>query len=470
MRKTKIICTLGPSTDNEDIIKSLILNGMNIVRINVSHGTLDDHKKRIDMVKRVRKALNCYVALLLDTKGPEIRTGKLKDASVFLENDQSYVLTTRKCLGDNKICSITFKNLPQYVLPGTKILIDDGLIELKVNKIDFENIFCTVINGGDLLPCKGINVPGIKTPLPFIGPSDTIDLKFAVEQDFDFVAASFTRCKKDLNMLKLELEKNNCSRLKIIAKIENLEGLKNVDDIINISDGIMVGRGDLGVEIPIEEIPIIQKYIIKKVISTGKQVIVATQMLESMIKNPRPTRAECTDVANAIYDGTSAIMLSGETASGKYPISSLKMMSKIAERAEKEINYKSRLKNIDLYQKFDIATAISHATCTTAHDLSAKAIITITKTGRTAKMISGFKPDCIIIGGSSDETVLRQMSLFWGVIPLAIKDKISNEEIFDYVIKTSLKRKVIKKNDIIVITAGVFGGAGYTNLIKVHIV
>ncbi|MDR1466831.1 MAG: pyruvate kinase [Oscillospiraceae bacterium] len=470
MKKTKIVCTLGPSTDGEDVVRSLMLNGMNIARINVSHGTLEDHKIRIDMVKKVRKSLNLPIALLLDTKGPEIRTGKFESSNIVLETGQKFILTTRNLIGNKKICSVTLKSLVNDISVGTKILIDDGLIELRADKFEKENIICTVISGGNLSSCKGVNIPEIKTSLPFISPKDALDLKFAAEQNFDYVAASFTRSEKDIVMLRSELKKNNCSKVKIIAKIENLEGLKNVDDIIKVSDGIMVGRGDLGVEIPIEDIPIIQKRIVKKTTEAGKQVIIATQMLESMIKNPRPTRAECTDVANAIYDGTSAIMLSGETASGDHPIDALKMMGKIAKRTEQEIDYKIRFKNTNIIQKLDITSAISHAICTTAHDLSTSAIIAFTKAGKTARMISRFRPNCLIIGVTSDETILRQMNLFWGVIPVFVDKEIEDKELSDYITKISLEQELISKGDLVVVAASTPGGGteDFTNLIKVH--
>ncbi|MDR0404701.1 MAG: pyruvate kinase [Oscillospiraceae bacterium] len=470
MRRTKIVCTLGPSTDSEDTVRALMLSGMNIARINVSHGTLADHRMRIDMVKKVRKELNFPVGLLLDTKGPEIRTGKFEPPNVFLKTGQTFILTTRNISGNDKICTITLKSIVNDISEGTRILIDDGLIELRADRLEKENVVCTVISGGNLSSCKGVNIPDIKTSLPFISLKDAVDLKFAAEQSFDYVAASFTRSKKDIVMLRSELEKNNCSKVRIIAKIENSEGLKNVDDIIKVSDGIMIGRGDLGVEIPIEDVPIIQKRIVKKATQAGKQVIIATQMLESMIKNPRPTRAECTDVANAIYDGTGAIMLSGETASGSHPVDALRVMHKIAERTEREIDYKTRFKNTEIVQKLDITSAISHAICTTAHDLAASAIIAFTKAGRTARMVSRFRPDCMIIGATSDKTVLRQMSLFWGVVPMLIDKDVSDENLFDHIVHASLAQNLLSKGSLVVVAASISGGGtdDFTNLIKVH--
>lgn len=471
MRKTKIICTLGPATDNDEVLTSLMQNGMDVARFNMSHQDHKTHKARADKVKELRDKLNMPIALLLDTKGPEVRTGTFKDGKVILTHGQSFTLTTREVDGDSNICSVSFKDLPHDVKRGDKILIDDGLIELEVNECTDTDISCTVINGGAVSSHKGINVPGISLSMPFISEKDKSDIKFAVEQDFDFIAASFTRCADDIMQLRAELEHNNCSNMRIIAKIENSEGVDNIDEIIRVSDGIMVARGDLGVEIPLEEIPIIQKQIIKKGYNAGKQVITATQMLDSMIKNPRPTRAESTDVANAIYDGTSAIMLSGETAAGLYPVEALKTMATIARRTEKDIDYITQFRTRDSSDKLDVTTAISHATCTTAHDLNAVAILTVSKTGLTARLISKYRPQCPIICGTTEKKVQRQMNLSWGVIPLLTEEKNSTDELFDHIVEVAESHHLIQSGDLAVITAGVpLGVSGTTNLLKVHLV
>ena len=416
MRKTKIVCTLGPSTDDEAVLRELILSGMNVARLNMSHGTHEEHKRRADMVKKLRKELDVPVAILLDTKGPEIRTGKFAE-KVMLTHGQKYTLTTNERPGDAEGCSITFKDLPKDVHRGSHILIDDGLIEMVVEKVTDTDIECRLLNDGPITSYKGINVPGVTLSMPYISEKDRADLEFCVKEDFEFIAASFTRSAEDIVMIRNELENNNCRDIRIIAKIENTDGVENIDDIIRVSDGIMVARGDLGVEIPMEEIPVLQKQLIHKAYVAGKQVITATQMLDSMIKNPRPTRAEATDVANAIYDGTSAIMLSGETAAGAYPVEAVRTMVRIAERTENDIDYVRQLEQWDVPVQKDVTSAISHATCTTAHDLGAVAIMTVSKTGFTARMISKFRPACPIISGTTDRKVLNQMGLSWGVIP-----------------------------------------------------
>ncbi|MGN0498730.1 MAG: pyruvate kinase [Acutalibacteraceae bacterium] len=471
MRKTKIICTLGPATDDENVMRELILNGMAVARMNMSHGTHEDHKKRADVVKRIRTELDMPVALLLDTKGPEIRTKNFKNGSEILESGQTFTFTTDDIDGDRNHCSITFADLPKDVRRGDRILVDDGLIEMLVTSTTKKDIVCEVLNGGKIASHKGINVPGTRLSLPFISEQDKKDIAFAVEQDLDFIAASFTRSSDDILQLRAELDKNNCNNIRIIAKIENAEGVENIDDIIRVSDGIMVARGDLGVEIPMEDIPILQKKLITKAYKAGKQVITATQMLDSMMVNPRPTRAEATDVANAIYDGTSAIMLSGETAAGKYPVQALKTMAKIAERTENDIDYVGRFRKRQLTEQPDVTSAISHATCTTAHDLGAVAIITVSKTGQTARMISKYRPDCPIISGSTSEKVLRQMNLSWGVIPILVEEKTNTDELFEHVVDVAEKHNLVKNGDLAVITAGIpLGVSGTTNMLKVHLV
>ncbi|HCC02642.1 MAG TPA: pyruvate kinase [Ruminococcaceae bacterium] len=367
MRKTKIICTLGPATDDKNVLRQLMISGMDVARINFSHGSHEEHKVRIDAVKELRKELGLPVALLLDTKGPEIRTLDFAQ-SVDVVEGQSYTLTTRDVMGDSKMCGITYKNLPQEVTPGTKILIDDGLIELRVDHATDTDINCTVMNGGTIAKHKGINIPGVDLALPFLSAQDKSDIAFGVEQDFDMIAASFTRCAEDILDLRRELEKDGNHDMQIISKIESTGGVKNFDDIIRVSDGIMVARGDLGVEVPMEEVPVLQKKMTKKGFVAGKVVVTATQMLDSMIQHPRPTRAEATDVANAIYDGTSAIMLSGETAAGKYPVEAVQTMARIAERTEQSIDYAQRFRETTCIERSDVTSAISHATVTTAHD------------------------------------------------------------------------------------------------------
>ncbi len=472
MRKTKIICTLGPATDKGDVLKQLMLSGMNVARLNFSHQTSTEQKVRSDAVKKLREQLSLPVALLLDTKGPEIRVKDFNKPKITLKEGEKFTLTSRDIVGDETIASVTFPNLPQEVSGGAKILIDDGLIELKVESCTKTDIHCIIVNGGTISADKGINGPGIKLSLPFISEKDKSDIAFAVQEDFDFIAASFTRTAQDIIDLRTELEKLNCHKIRIIAKIENSDGVENIDDIIRVSDGIMVARGDLGVEIALEEIPVIQKQLIKKAYNAGKQVITATQMLDSMMKNPRPTRAETTDVANAIYDGTSAIMLSGETAAGDYPIVALKTMATIAERTEHDIDYKSRFARNDFSGEMpSVTSAISHATCTTAHDLGAVAILTVSKSGKTARMISKYRPECPIISGATDPTVQRQMNLSWGVVPIMVDEKDNTDSLFDHVVDEARKHGLVKNGDLVVITAGVpLGVSGTTNLLKVQLV
>lgn len=469
-RKTKIICTLGPATKDKNIIRQLMLSGMDVARLNFSHGTHEQQKVYSDAVKKLRAELNLPIALMLDTKGPEIRTGEFEHPVVLKEGD-NFTLTSREILGTQQGCSVSFKNLPAEVAPRNRILIDDGLIELKVISVSGPDILCTVMNGGEVSSHKSINVPGIRLSIPFISEKDRQDIAFAVREDFDFIAASFTRCAEDIMSLRSELEKLNCHKIRIIAKIENSDGVNNIDEIIRVSDGVMVARGDLGVEIPFEEIPSIQKKIISKASNAGRQVITATQMLDSMIKNPRPTRAETTDVANAIYDGTSAIMLSGETAAGAYPVQAVKTMAKIAERTESDIDYYDRFRKRAITERPDVTSAISHATCTTAHDLGATAILTVTKSGRTARMISKYRPACPIISGTTDPTVYRQMNLSWGVIPIMVEEQDNTDKLFDHVVDVARRNHLVKDGDLVVITAGTpIGLSGTTNLLKVQLV
>ncbi len=470
-RKTKIVCTLGPATDNENVLKQIMLSGMDVGRVNMSHQDIETQRERIAMFKKVREEIGLPIGLLLDTKGPEIRTGKFGDDKVILVENQKFTLTTDDITGNNKIVNVSFKDLPKDLSIGDTVLIDDGLIELRVDNIKEEkNIICTVINGGEVSSHKGINIPKVHVSLPFLSDKDKEDIKFAVEEDFDFIAASFTRSADDIMLLKKELAANGNKVIKIIAKIENFDGVKNIDEIIKVADGIMVARGDLGVEIPLEDIPIIQKELIKKCCKAGKIVVTATQMLDSMIKNPRPTRAEATDVANSVYDGTTAIMLSGETAIGAYPVEAVRTMSKIAVRTEEDINYIKKFERINLKDK-NVTSAISHATCTTAHDIEATAIITVSKSGKTCTSISKYRPNSPIIAGTTSKNIMRQMNLEWGVTPLLIGNSESVDDLFENIINESKKHNLLKDGDLVVITAGIpVGLSGTTNLLKVHIV
>jgi len=470
MRKTKIICTLGPATDRDGVLRELMLGGMSVARLNFSHDTHQGHKRRADAVKALREELRLPVALLMDTKGPEIRTGTF-ESPVELATGQAFLLTTRQVPGTSEQAHVTFPGLPNDVSCGSRILIDDGLIELRVEKCVGTDIFCAVLNGGTLSSKKSINVPGVKLSMPYMSEQDREDLRFAVQEDFDFVAASFTRSGEDVRTLRHELERCGGHKLRIISKIENAEGVENIDEIISLSDGIMVARGDLGVEIPLEEIPVIQKKLIKKAYNAGLQVITATQMLDSMMKHPRPTRAESTDVANAIYDGTSAIMLSGETAAGSYPLEALMTMGVIAERTERDIDYKKRFLHHDIGPQPNVTSAISHATCTSAHDLGAVAIMTVTKSGKTARMISKFRPDSPIICGTTEKKVWRQMNLSWGVIPIMVQEQENTDALFEHVVGVATEENLVRSGDLVVITAGVpLGVSGTTNLLKVHLV
>lgn len=469
MRKTKIICTLGPATESKEVLKTLILEGMDVARFNFSHGTHEEKLQKFTIIKELREELNVPVATLLDTKGPEIRIGKFEAGSVSLEKGQRFVLTTREITGNAEEVSITYKELVHDIAVGGTVLIDDGLIEMTVQEKNDTDIICIVNNSGTVSNQKGVNVPGTHLSMPFISKVDYNDIVFGIKTGYDFIAASFTRSADDIREIRKILKEHGCNTINIIAKIENMQGVLNIDEIIKVSDGIMVARGDMGVEIPLEEVPVIQKMIINKVSEAGKQVITATQMLDSMMKNPRPTRAEANDVANAIYDGTSAIMLSGETAAGKYPIESLQTMVKIAIRTESDINYVARFRKRDNAGKPTVTNAISHATCTTATDLNAKAIITVTLSGRTAKAISKFRLGCPIIGCSPSESVCRQLNLSWGVRPLLMEENYDANKLFSYAIEAAEEAGYVTKGDLIVITAGVpLGISGATNLIMVQ--
>ena len=471
MRRTKIICTLGPASEKEDVLRKLMIEGMDVARFNFSHGTHEEQLAKYKTVVKLREELELPVAALLDTKGPEIRIGKFEKGKVELKKGSKFTLTTREVVGSEDIVSITYKDLPKDVHPGNKILLDDGLIELYIDEIDETEIHCTVENSGMVSNQKGVNVPDVNLSMPFISSKDYEDICFGIENDFDFIAASFTRTAEDIMEIRRILEEKNCNSINIIAKIENMQGVQNINEIIRVSDGIMVARGDMGVEIPMEEVPVLQKKIIRKVYQAGKQVITATQMLDSMMKNPRPTRAEATDVANAIYDGTSAIMLSGETAAGVYPVEAVQTMVKIAERTELDINYRRRFTEMSTGAISDVTNAISHATCTTGMDLNAAAIITVSKSGRTARMISKFRPTCPIIACTMSPKVYRQLNLSWGVMPLIIEEKGTTDDLFETAVEAAQEQGCVKQGDVTVITAGVpLGVSGTTNMIKVQVV
>lgn len=470
IRKTKIVCTLGPSTDKGDVLRQLMQEGMNVARFNFSHGSHEEQKARLDKLVELREELDLPVAALLDTKGPEIRLKELKGGKAELKEGQLFTLALGDFVGDASRVAITYEDLHNDVKAGDRILIDDGLIEMKVVRLDGTDIVCEVINGGMISNKKGVNVPNVELSMPFISETDYSDIVFGIENGFDFIAASFTRTADDILQIRKILEEHDCKSVNIIAKIENKQGVDNIDDIIRVSDGIMVARGDMGVEIPMEDVPVIQKILIEKVYKAGKQVITATQMLDSMMKHPRPTRAEATDVANAVYDGTSAIMLSGETAAGDYPVEALQTMVKIASRTEQDINYMSRLKKRSILTNPDITNAIAHATCTTAMDLNASAIITVSNSGRTARMVSKYRPACPIIGCSVNKDVCRKMSLSWGVTPLLVELKHNSDELFDHAVDKAEEMGLIKQGEIVVLTAGVpLGISGTTNMIKVHV-
>lgn len=471
MRRTKIVCTLGPSTDKDDILETLVREGMDVARFNFSHGTHPEQKERLDKLKEIRERLNKPVAALLDTKGPEIRIRTFAEGRVELEEGQPFTLTPDEIEGTKEKVSVTYEDLYRDVKVGGRVLIDDGLIELEVTAIEGKDVHCVVKNGGTVSNRKGINLPGVEVSMSFISEKDREDILFGIREGFDFIAASFTRTAEDVEEIRTLLRENGGERMNIIAKIENQQGVNNIDSIIEAADGIMIARGDMGVEIPLEEVPVIQKKLISKVYHVGKQVITATQMLDSMMKNPRPTRAETTDVANAIYQGTSAIMLSGETAAGKYPVEALRTMVKIAVRTESDMPYSQLFSVREKEGKPDMTTAISHATCMTAIDLDAKAIITVSKSGHTARMISKYRPGCQIVGCSPDEHTCRQLNLSWGVFPVYIKEEYSMEILFLHATEAAERMGYVEEGDVVVLTAGVpLGRAGNTNLIKTTVV
>ena len=469
MRKTKIICTLGPSTDQEGVLRELVANGMNVARFNFSHGSHEEHLGRFEKLKAIREELGKPVAALLDTKGPEIRLKDFKNGTEMLEAGQTFTLTTREVEGTKEICSITYKDLPQDVQPGGTIMLDDGLIKLQIQTVNDTDIVCTVLNNGKIKNKKGVNVPGVHLSMPYMSQRDRDDIIFGAQQGFDFIAASFVRTAQDVYDIRNLLNEYD-SDIRIIAKIENREGVNNIDSILAAADAVMVARGDLGVEIDFTELPGIQKNIIERSFSFGKPIVTATQMLDSMIVNPRPTRAEISDVANAIYDGTSAIMLSGETAAGAYPVEALKTMSAIAERTEQE-NHARFVPLTENTGKISVSDATAHAACLTAKDVNAAAIVTVSESGNTARLLSKYRPEQPIIACVMKEQVQRQLSLSWGITPLMMSLAHSTDELIEMSTALAKENGYLHNGELAVVTAGVpVGVSGTTNMIKIHMV
>ena len=468
MRKTKIVCTLGPATDRDGILREMLLAGMNVARFNFSHGSHEEHKGRLDALKVLREELQLPVAAMLDTRGPEIRLKTFAAGSIQLRTGQEFTLTTENIVGDQDRCAITYSDLPQDVRAGDTILLDDGLVRLTVLETLPTAIRCRVENDGVMKDRKGVNVPNVRLSMPYMSQRDREDILFGVQQGFDYIAASFVRTAADVREIRRLLDQQNSS-IQIIAKIENQEGVSNVADILAAADGIMVARGDMGVEIDFTEIPIIQKEIIAQCVACGKPVITATQMLDSMMEHPRPTRAEITDVANAIYDGTSAIMLSGETAAGKYPVEAIQTMDAIAQRTESDINYAKRMRNMANQGRLSIAAATAHAACTTAMDIGADAILTVSKSGTTARLVSRFRPGTTVAALLMDPQVQRQMALYWGVVPLTMPRASSTDELVEFAVQAAEEAALVKQGDLVVVTAGVpVGVSGTTNMIRVR--
>ncbi len=467
MKKTKIVCTLGPATDSKELIKELILNGMNVARLNFSHGDYAEHAGRIQKIKEVRKELGIPVAIMLDTKGPEIRTGELKEGKIELEKGQAVTLTGEKIVGDEKRLSISYPNLPAELCPGNLILIDDGLIQLEVKSIEGTEINCQVMNGGCLGSRKSINIPGVNIELPALTDKDRKDIVFAIEQKMDFIAASFVRKPEDVLEIRKVIEQNNGQLTHIIAKIENQEGVEKIDQILKVCDGVMVARGDLGVEIPAEEVPLVQKSLIRKCNLLGKPVITATQMLDSMMRNPRPTRAEVGDVANAVFDGTDAVMLSGETAAGCYPIEAVKTMYNIVVQSENSEEYANRKK--PEHGERTITNAVSEGACEIFRQLNAKSIMAVTSSGQTARMISKYRPDCMILAVTDKVTTVRRLALVWGVESIYIPEFKDTDSMIENSVKQAVELDYVKFGDIVIVTRGSNPRVqGNSNMIIVH--
>ena len=456
MKKTKVVCTMGPNTNDRELLKKLIENGMDVARFNFSHGDHEEQKSRMDLLKELRQELNTNTAILLDTKGPEIRTGVLKGGKrIMLKAGEQFTLTTEEIEGDESKVSITYEGLVQDVDAGRVILIDDGLIELKVVGKSEKEIFCVVINGGELGERKGVNVPNVAVRLPAITEKDKDDIRFGVEQGIDFIAASFVRNAECVLEIKAYLKELGAPYVPIIAKVENAEGIKNIDEIIRAADGVMVARGDLGVEIPAEEVPYLQKMIIQKCNMNFKTVITATQMLDSMMRNPRPTRAEVTDVANAVYDGTDAVMLSGETAQGKYPLEALQMMVHIIQNTEQHLDYEGMLEKTGGHLKSGVSSAIGYSSVLAASNLNAKCIITPSVSGATARVVSNLRPRQVILGVTPNERTLRRMSIYWGVKPIKSQAFNTTDDICDGAIELAKVKQFVETGEIVVITAGI---------------
>ena len=471
MRRTKIICTLGPAVDDVDMIRTLIRTGMDAARFNFSHGSHPEHLERLNRLKAVRDAMGRPVATILDTKGPEIRIKGFESKSITLEPGDPFTLTTEDVVGNQGWVSVTYPQLHEELCPGQEILIDDGLVAIRVERIEGTNIVCTVENGGTLSANKSINIPGVHIQLPALTEKDVADIRFGVENDFDFIAASFVRRAADVEAVRAVLHECGGDGVRIIAKIENQEGVDNLDEILEVADGIMVARGDLGVEIPAARVPILQKQMIRKGLQQGKPVITATQMLDSMMRNPRPTRAEVSDVANAVYDGTGSVMLSGETAGGKYPVEALQAMVGIVTETEGAIDYWKQFQKQRVLPASNINDAITHTCCLTAKDLDAKAILTATNSGRSARMICRFRPACHIAALTMHEKVRRQLNISWGVTPYLTGEVTSTDRIFSLATEVAVKEKLVQHGDVVVITAGIpLGKSGCTNLIKAQVI
>lgn len=472
MRKTKIVATLGPKTNEVPIIKKLIEAGLNAARFNFSHGSHEEHGQRMDNFIKAREEMGAYLPMVLDTKGPEIRTGDFGSGSVVVTAGQKFTVTTDDVIGDETKVSVTYKELAKDLNIGSTILIDDGLIELKVDEINGNNIMCTVMNGGEIGSKKGVNVPGVHVNLPALTEKDIDDIKFGITKGVDYIAASFIRSASDVLAIRKVLEENGGADVKIISKIESRDGVDNIDEILEVTDAVMVARGDLGVEIPFEEVPIIQKRLIKKCREKSKTVITATQMLESMTKNPRPTRAEVSDVANAIYDRTDAVMLSGESAKGSYPVEAIQTMDRIARQVEGSFDYIKKFDENRTVLMSNIASAVSHSACTTAHDLGAKLIAVVSMSGRAVRMVAKYRPACPILACTPNERTLRQMSLIWGAIPMPVSYREENfHKLFEDVCEASYRNGLTQVGDIVVFTGGTpLGSKGATNTLKVGVV
>jgi len=468
MRKTKIVCTLGPATESFQNIKNLIKAGMNVARFNMSHGTYEEHRAKIENVKKAREELDTPISLLLDTKGPEIRIKTFEKGKICLCDGDKFTLDVADAPGTKDRISVSYKNLSDSVKCGDQILLNDGNIELKACDVKKGCIVCETVHGGELSDQKSINLPNTVIDMPYMSEIDKQDLLFGIAEDVDYIALSFVRSGNDVKNVRDFLRVNGGEKIQLISKIENRQGVDNIDGILEMSDGIMVARGDMGVEIPFEELPSIQKMLIRKCYQMGKRVITATQMLESMINNPRPTRAEISDVANAIYDGTSATMLSGETAVGKFPFETVKAMSKIAEKTESSIDFKQKFKNLDVTIK-SITDAVSHSAVAAAYDLKAQAIITVTQSGYTARKVSRFRPDCVIIGATTDKKVYNQLALNWGVVPVMSKNQTTSDELFSHSVICAKSTGMVKDGDLVVIVGSTkVGSSGLTNTLRIE--